>query len=135
MNEERNAERYHTAGYSGDIKKDVKKSFEVFDVSTDQFFGYLMNLSSNGMMIQTEEAIQESSTYELKVDLPMEVNGSDQLIVNVRSIWSKKHGSPNIHNNGFEILGACPYASDVIAVLFQDSIPPMPEAQNMEREQ
>jgi hypothetical protein len=133
MKEERAEERYHTAGLSGDMKKDEKKSFEVFDVSTGQLIGYLMNLSSTGMMVQTKDAINDGATYELRVDLPKEVNGSNQLLVSVRSIWSKRDGSPNSYNNGFEILGACPYVSDVIAVLFQGSISPMPEAQNIAR--
>ena len=134
MKKERTAERYHTADYIGDMKKGEIKSFEVFDVTTNQLIGYLLNLSSTGMMIQTRRAIKGSSTYALKVDLPMEVNGSDQLVVSVRSIWSKKYGSPSFYNNGFEILSTCPYISDVIAVLFQDNIPPMLAAQNIARE-
>lgn len=131
MKKERNEKRYLTTGYVGDMVEGEIKSFEVFDVSTNQLVGYLLNLSSGGMMIQTRRAIKESSTFVWKVYLPKEVNDSDQMVVTIKSIWSKKHGSPDFYNNGFEILSTRPDIVDVISVLFLDSILPKSETQNV----
>jgi c-di-GMP-binding flagellar brake protein YcgR len=118
MQQKRDTRRYSITEYSKNDKVCLEKFFGVYDRATDQHFGYLVNLSATGMMILSREEIKPEISFELKIHLPEDINGVDQLAVNAASIWCEKDINPDFYRVGFKFLTASPSISEIVEFLF-----------------
>lgn len=76
----------------------------VVDVETDQLFGYMVDITPEGLMLTSEEPVETKANFTLRVDLPSEIEGSDHLNVSVQSIWSEKDDESGFFNTGFQFI-------------------------------
>ncbi len=73
----------------------------VFDINTDQVIGHLVDITTEGFMIMSEEPLKIDTIYQLRIDLPEEILGSRQITFEAKSIRCEKDVNPDFCNTGF----------------------------------
>lgn len=120
MDEKRKAERWKTADYYDRLGPSESAKFDVIDLNINQSIGHLVDINSDGMRLQSEEAMEKGLIFKLRIDLPEEIKGSDQLVVDARSLWSKKNVDQEYYQTGFEFLTKFPHDDKIIKLLFEE---------------
>lgn len=119
MVEKRQKQRWKTADYYNRRDKTESKIFDVIDFNINQSIGQLIDINSDGMRLQSEEALEKGVIFKLRINLPEEIKGSDQLIVDARSLWSQKVIDQKYYFTGFEFLAKLPFHDEIINLLFE----------------
>ena len=91
-------------------REKVSGSFRIYDKITGQLIGTLADISTTGMMIVCEKSV-ETNIFQLRMDLPIEINGSKQIDFEAECTWCTKGVVPNFYCAGFRFLSFSP--SDV----------------------
>ncbi len=120
MDEQRQNQRWNTAEYFQRRGSSNSKKFDVIDLNINQSIGHLIDLNSDGMRLQSEEAMEKGVIFKLRIDLPEEIKGSDQLVVDARSLWCKKNENEEFYQTGFEFLAKFPFHNEIIRLLFEE---------------
>ena len=97
MKEKRKLRRRHLVYY-----------LRVFDRSTDQLFGHLVDVTTEGVMIMSDQPFEKDSVYQLRMALPEAINGSTQVLFEAKCIWSRDGIAPGQYDSGFELLTILP---------------------------
>lgn len=120
MDDRRSTKRWRTSDYAKDRKKYAGKFFGVYDRAGDEFIGYLADISSEGMMVLSKRAFPEGTTMKLRIELPEEIKGSDQLMAEARTVWCEKDIKSEYNRVGFSFTFTFPHHAEVLAMLFED---------------
>ncbi len=118
MDEKRKNPRMQTVDYAREGTRLVKGYFRVYDRITDRSLGYMIDISSEGMKITGRMFIRENDIYKIRVELPEEVKGSDQLIIDVRSVWCERDPETERYRAGFAFVSTFPHHEEIIRLLF-----------------
>jgi hypothetical protein len=92
MEERRSLKRRHIMFYS-----------RVFDRTTGKHLGYLGNMTTEGLMIISDEPIETNTSFLLRIDLPEDIYDKVVLNFEALSLWCKPDVDPNFYNTGFEL--------------------------------
>ncbi len=122
MDEQRQNQRWKTAEYYQRRGSSNSKKFDVIDLNINQSIGHLIDLNSDGMRLQSEDALEKGVIFKLRIDLPKEIKGCDQLVVDARSLWSKKIDDQESYQTGFEFLSKLQSHNEIIRLLFEEDI-------------
>ena len=120
MSERRTSKRWKTSDYSREKKKYSGKFFSIHNGTDNEFVGYLIDISSEGMMILSKRVFPEGEALRLRINLPQEIKGSDELMVEARSVWCERDTNPEYHRIGFSFTFTFPHHNDVIELLFKE---------------
>lgn len=71
----------------------------VFDRDTEELAGYLVDITTEGIMLMGKDPLEAGSTRNLRMLLPDKIQGSRQVAFDARSIWCRK----NIRSGLFEM--------------------------------
>lgn len=91
-NEQRQVARRHLVFY-----------LRIFDGLGSRILGHLMDISHRGLMILSDEPIAVNEEYRLRMRLPQEVSGSDEIIFGAVSRWCRRDENPDFYIIGFQI--------------------------------
>lgn len=80
----------------------VDQYLPVVDRDTEELVGYLTDVTVDGGMLQSEEPIEENRTYNLRMELDEQIQGSNHIDVEAQSKWCRKERNAVFHNSGFE---------------------------------
>ena len=102
--------------------KDKRKSkrryllyyMRIYDTTTRQQIGNLVDITEQGMMIVGEHPIPEGQISHLRMELSNEVSNKPNMEFSARSKWCKPDVTPNMYNTGFEILDLAPEDAEII---------------------
>jgi len=122
MEERRRSQRWETAEYQK-LKKDG--TFNVIDISNGRSIGHLADISADGMRIISGNAPDQGQVYKLRIDLPEEICGCDQLNVDAKNVWCREDTANNQFQTGFEFLHTFPHHEEIIEMLFRDLVQPV----------
>jgi hypothetical protein len=79
---------------------------QVLDAGTMQVIGYLLDISPNGIRVDSGKPLQVNTMYRLRLDLVPELAHKTYMIFNGRSAWCEADKfEPNTFNIGFELDG------------------------------
>ena len=93
MDEKRKAQRKRTDKY-----------FAVYNRETDEFFGKLIDVSTNGMMILAVLNMDVNSIYEFRIDFPKPLAGKRYLAFDAECVWCRESkSSKRNYDVGFQI--------------------------------
>jgi len=76
----------------------------VFDADTDQVLGRLVDITSGGMMLVVNSAIERYKEFHVRIVLPTMVSDRTNLELRARAAWCKKDDNPDYYKAGFEFL-------------------------------
>lgn len=119
MEEKRKTQRWRAADYATDETRWVKGCFKVYDRITDKSIGYMVDISSEGMKILSRIFVRENTIYKVRIELPEEVKGSDQLTIDVRCVWCERDPETELYRAGFAFVSTFPHHKEIIELLFE----------------
>jgi hypothetical protein len=77
----------------------------IFDRKTGSLIGYLSDITTEGMMIISEDELQAGIEYRLRMDLPEDIFGVTHMDILAQCVWSRQDVNPNFYIAGFQLLG------------------------------
>jgi hypothetical protein len=86
----------------------------VYDVSTRQQIGNLVDITPRGIMVVSDHEIEVGQVSRLKMELTAEVAEKSFMEFSVKSKWCKPDINPHMFNTGFEILDLQPDDAKII---------------------
>ena len=102
-----------------EARRPVAAEVEVTDANTGAFVGYLVNLSSEGLMLVGEVEVLPSSVFQFRISLPEPVGGLAELLVGVESLWCQRGEDPRHFWCGFQIIDIAPEHREVLGTLIE----------------
>jgi len=89
-------------------KRRIKRShliyyLRVFDQSTNETLGHLVDITQEGAMLISENAIPAGVHYRLRMMLPAEIFGREHLDFEAESLWCKRDVNPDFFDTGFRL--------------------------------
>lgn len=76
----------------------------VFDTTTGELLGHLVDLSAGGMMLLSDRPAREGETYRCRMVLPEAVDGRREVRFEARAIWSRGVARGGPYSSGFEFV-------------------------------
>lgn len=75
----------------------------IYDRKTEVLIGHLADITTDGIMLVSEEPIKAESVFNFKMTLPAEIEGSRDITFDAFSVWCKKDVNPDFYATGFKI--------------------------------
>jgi hypothetical protein len=91
----------------------------VYNASTRQQIGNLVDITPQGVMIVSLEPIPAGQDIRLRLELTTDVAEEPFLEFPARSIWCHPDLEPTLHNTGFEILELTPEDTRIIQKIIE----------------
>ena len=121
MNERRKTERVPVSRYSIHNAENPEREFFVYDRETEQVIGCLADFSSGGMMVLCQDPLVSDTIMKLRIGLPEEIQGSDELILDAKPVWCRRDEKHGCHNVGFEFSAIFPHHDRILSLLIKSS--------------
>ena len=80
----------------------------VLERDTDVVVGYLVDITTKGIMIMSDNKVEPGTTLHLKILLQTEMSDKEYLHFDARSKWCEKSPSGNSYDSGLELLNVKP---------------------------
>jgi hypothetical protein len=77
------------------------ENYEVYITNTNEFFGKLVDISIDGIQIESFESIEVAEKYEVKVDVPFLYFAKRSLNLEIECRWCKKNKAQDTYFCGF----------------------------------
>ena len=90
----------------GHQRIEVSEVIKVVDRQTGKTVGQLVNISEDGLMLQSREPVPENSIFQLSLEFPANsASAADgPLMIGVESLWSNSSSDQSQHWVGFYII-------------------------------
>jgi c-di-GMP-binding flagellar brake protein YcgR len=75
---------------------------KVFEKKTDTLLGHLVDITEEGLMIVSENCVEEDKVFKLKMLLPREIEDKEEIEFDARSMWCHKDVNPSLYGVGFK---------------------------------
>ena len=92
----------------------------VIDRNTEELVGNLVDVTTEGFMLISDDPIETGVDFELKLDLPEEIRGSRQISFDAHSRWCKSDVNPEFCNTGFRLSNISTNDIAIIESLIQN---------------
>ncbi len=79
-------------------------NLELIDVRTGEPIGYLIDISTEGLMLASEEPHKVEGRYRMRIPLPTDYDGYDAIEIEATAAWTKPAMNPYFHRSGFREL-------------------------------
>jgi hypothetical protein len=109
MEQNRKYERYYLSYY-----------LKVIDRQTDLSIGHCADISYGGMKIISEEPINTKNIFQLKMFLPVEIEGSRYVDFIAISKWCENDENPDFYTCGFQWHNITPEVTETIKHLINN---------------
>jgi len=110
---------------ASDLRAEPRLNFmfdvEVFDAVTNEFIGDLVNFSYNGLLLICEKSIEINTSFELKVVIPYEINGKQEIRVKASSVRCNEDSYPMLFNIGFRMTDVEPEEKEIIRIMINEA--------------
>jgi len=106
---ERNQKRWNLVQYLRLVKAE-----------NNNLLGHLVDLTTEGMMIISENPIPLGQTYNLRMQIPTENNLTRMVALTVQSLWTKKDVNPDFHDTGFKLINPSKHTVNAIKSLIDE---------------
>lgn len=92
----------------------------VFDGLTRKVIGYLLDISSRGLMLVSDVPVEINQEYQLRMKLPSPVKDRQDIVVDATCMWCKPEANPDFFIAGFRIETLEEATAELIANLVRD---------------
>jgi len=115
--ERRRLNRWQSTYFFRGNRKFEKPYFDVIDQRTEKSIGHLVDLTLEGFKIICREAIPRNEVFELRIELPKEVEGVRQIDTRAQCVWCERDINPEFFNAGFRIISISPPFTEIVETL------------------
>ncbi len=111
-----------------DQRKDLRKVerrhlvfyLRVFDGMGSKVIGHIVDISSQGLMLISDNSVPVNEDYRLRMRLPAEIADKDEILITATSKWCKQDENPDFYITGFQINAITPEVEKYIHCLIKD---------------
>ncbi len=89
----------------------------IFDNETGAAIGHLVDITTQGIMMISEETVPTGRDFSFKMQLPATITGREDILFKARSLWCKKDFNPDFYVSGFQIKEITPQEVKTITAL------------------
>ena len=89
----------------------------IFDSESGANIGHLVDITTQGIMMISEEVITVGKTFSFRMQLPATVTGREEIHFTGRCLWCKKDYNPDFYVSGFQIKQITPQEAKTITAL------------------
>jgi len=75
---------------------------KVFDREKDFLLGHLVDITEEGLMIVSENPIDAGKIFKMRMLLPREIEGKEEIEYDALSTWCRKDVNPSLFGVGFK---------------------------------
>ena len=91
----------------------------VYDTATNLLLGHVVDVTTEGLMLISEEQIIAGTIYNLKMVLPEDILQKPEIMFQVKSLWCKKDINPDFYATGLNIMKIDENDLDIIDTLIR----------------
>jgi hypothetical protein len=106
MHDKRKLKRVHLIYY-----------LRLFDNQTNDQVGHLVDITTEGIMMISEEPTPLGKDFSFKMQLPGDITGRDEIEFKARCLWCRKDFNPDFYVSGFKIEKTSPKELKTITTL------------------
>ncbi len=92
----------------------------VFDGMSTNVIGHVVNISSKGVMLLSDNPTPVNEEYRLRMRLPSEIIDRGEIIFNATSRWCKPDVNPDFYLTGYQIYDLSSAIRNSILCLIDD---------------
>jgi hypothetical protein len=92
----------------------------VFDRKTGSVLGYIVDLTTEGAMIISEEPVDSGLLFQFRMDLPEDISEKSFLDFEAVSVWCKKDIDPNFYDTGLQMMDIAKEDQEIIERMIQE---------------
>lgn len=92
----------------------------VTKAENNETIGHLVDVTTEGMMLISENSIPLHQTFNLRMEIPTEDNIPQTIALTAESLWTKKDVNPAFHDTGFRLINPSKRAVNAITKLIED---------------
>ena len=85
---------------------ELNQNIAITDTINGGHFGELVNVTTEGMMLISDQNIELGSIFQLVVHLPIAIQGSEQIELGVDCLWCRQVDNFHRFWAGFQIIDA-----------------------------
>lgn len=97
----------------------LNQSINIIDMLNGGGFGELINISPEGLMVMTESEVPTHSIYQLELELPAELIGSNRISLGADCLWCRQAENFDRYWAGFQIIDVSDQALQQIEKLIE----------------
>ncbi len=94
----------------------------VFNHKTGELLGNLVDISTKGIMVVSDNAIPPNTRYHLRMVLPDTVEGGKEVDFAAESRWCRNDANRDFYDTGFELLDPSMEFLDAVDRLVEDCL-------------
>lgn len=98
-------------------RKELIQPIAVNDTINGGVFGELVNITTEGLMVMTDREIETQAIFQLALQLPEMMSGSDLLVLGADCLWCRRAENFYRYWAGFQIIDASDHAVEQIEAL------------------
>ncbi len=98
-------------------RKQLIYYLNVFDRNSGERVGQLVNITTEGLMLTSEAPVKTNTVFQLRLVLPEEIKGREQITFDARSMWCTKSVNPEFYDIGFQLVNISQEAAQIIESL------------------
>ncbi|MBN1256809.1 MAG: PilZ domain-containing protein [Planctomycetes bacterium] len=110
MEKKRSQKRWHLIYY-----------LRVFDRDTNEMIGHLVNITTEGIMLISDQQIALDKIFHLRMLWPTEGGETEELTFDAKSVWCGNDANPDYFDTGFKLIdpssGLCDQIRQVVMEL------------------
>lgn len=93
---------------------------QVTKAENNETLGHLVDVTTEGMMLISENSIPLHQTFNLRMEIPTEDNIPQMIALTAESLWTKKDVNPAFHDTGFRLINPSKRAINAITRLIEE---------------
>ena len=91
-------------------RKELNQPITIIDTINGGDFGELVNVTIEGMMLITDKEIPTHSIFQLALQLPVDIQGSQSIELGADCLWCRKVENFHRYWAGFHVIDLSPKA-------------------------
>ncbi len=100
-------------------RMELNQAIVILDTINGGAFGELVNITTEGLMVMADREIETQAIFQLALQLPEPIKGSDQIVVGADCLWCRRAENFYRYWAGFQIIDASEQALAQLEVLIE----------------
>lgn len=92
----------------------------VTKAENNETLGHLVDVTTEGMMLISENSIPLHQTFNLRMEIPTDNDIPQTIALTAESLWTKKDVNPAFHDTGFRLINPSKRAVNAITKLIEE---------------
>src|SRR4030067_1377964 len=92
----------------------------VFERKSGTLLGYLVDMTTGGMLIVGNYPLKVNSDFELRIDLPEGYDEKERLDIEARAMWCLQDPDPELYRTGMKLVEVSPKEFQMLVRIITD---------------